>query len=203
MKKSQPEQSPMSSAAAFEHVALDRIFRKHELIEGAISPILLPGLADFLAGDEGTINYRISGKVVTDQVSSQKRKLKCIISGWFQVFDPVTLAPSRHALNVSSNLVVVTSEQELPALEDESDEEDYIVSHSSSGLDIAALVEEEVLLALPTNLPTKAAIEKPRLAGEKVKADKLNRDSGVDQDSAESKRPSPFAKLAVLKKNSS
>jgi uncharacterized protein len=182
-------------------INLDRLFRKHETVSGTLNPASLPGLGDYLASEKGGITYQVSGKVVLDQLSSQKRRIKCIILGWFEVLDPLTFVPERFDLNVTSNLIVVATENELPPLQDESDDEDYIVARSE--LDMVSLVDEEVLLALPMNAVRQDKANEKAKAGAKanVPATKSNVSKGAEIENS-SAPISAFAKLAVLKKGS-
>jgi uncharacterized metal-binding protein YceD (DUF177 family) len=75
----------------------------------------------------------------------------------------------------------VDHENELPAIEAESETEDYLVADCP--LDIRDLIEDAVLLALPM-VPRKPGQEEAKEGG-----------SG-------GKKPSPFAVLASLKKDS-
>jgi uncharacterized protein len=86
----------------------------------------------------------------------------------------------RHEISIRERLVLVDDESRLPPVEEESEEEDYVVADDP--LDIRDLVEDAVLLSLPM-VPRKPGQEEP------VKAER------------EEPRESPFAALARLKKN--
>ena len=169
-------------------IQIDRFTRQKQTVSGTFSPNDLPRLADFLAGLEGEIHYTLAGSVLMDRVGSQKRRIKCIISGWFLLADPVTLKPLRHPLEIDSNLILVSSEEELPPLEMESDDEDYVVCGNE--LNIVERVEEEILLDLPAAFG--AQNEPAATARSPVKAGR--------ESPAATQKISPFAKLAELKK---
>jgi uncharacterized protein len=86
----------------------------------------------------------------------------------------------RHEIAVRDRLVLVGSEDELPPIEGESDEEDFVVA--TDPLDPVGLVEDAVLLSLPM-VPRKPG------AGP----------SGEGDEEARPGKPSPFAALAGLK----
>lgn len=173
----------------------DRFTRLKQSITGTFAPHKLPGLTEYLAGEDGEINFSMAGAVTVDQSGSQERRIKCIIYGWFLLIDPVTLAVKRHTLDINSSLILVEDESGLPPLELESENEDYVVC--GANMDVAQRVEEEVLLSLPSQTVSYKAmiemkndqqgIETNNSAGN---ATKLN----VPANNGE--KSSPFAKLA-------
>ncbi|MEO8102306.1 MAG: hypothetical protein ABI790_07255 [Betaproteobacteria bacterium] len=170
-------------------IHVERFTRQGQSVSGQFSPQTLPRLAEYLASEEGEIHYSLSGSVSTDVTGSQKRRLKCIISGWFSLADPNTLKPLRYALAIESKLVLVHDESKLPPLEMESDDEDYIVCGSE--LDVRDRVEEEILLDLPSAFGGQmgpVAVAPAKSGANKGK-------SGVIPG-----KISPFARLAELKK---
>jgi uncharacterized metal-binding protein YceD (DUF177 family) len=178
-------------------VSVDRLTRQKQVVEGHFAPAELPELVDFLASTKGEVRYRISGTSLSDQSGGQQKRLQCIIYGWFEVIDSVGLVPSRFELDIDSRLVLVSSEEALPPLEDEADDEDYIVC--GQDFDVKAHVQEEVLLAIPTTTPRSQGPPDAKLPkafrGERqpdLVAGKVNSDVDAKQ--------SPFAKLAALKK---
>lgn len=170
-------------------IQIDRFTRQGQSISGRIAPQALPRLADYLAADEGEIAFSLIGNLATDVAGSQKRRLKCIISGWILLTDPITMKPLRHALAIESRLVLVRDESELPPLELESEDEDYIVCGAK--LDVMERVEEEILLNLPAAFGGQMGQSKTTTARTTAKATISGLTTG---------RISPFAKLAELKK---
>ena len=173
-------------------IQIDRFTRLKQTISGHFAPTDLPRLVEFLAGDEGEIRFCLSGRLATDAAGSQKRHVKCIISGWFLLIDPTTLQPIRHDVDIDSRLVIVSDESMLPALEAEADDEDYIICGAE--MDVRERVEEEILLDLP-----QAAVASLASAG----TTKAKCDSSVDlaarSEQATGTRILPFAKLAEWK----
>jgi uncharacterized protein len=178
-------------------ISVDRFTRQKQTISGAFAPREFERLAEFLAGDDGEIQYLLAGNVETDAAGSLKRRIKCIISGWFFLADPVTLKPVRHDINIESRLVLVASEADLPPLEMEADDEDYIVCGSE--LDAKERVEEEILLDLPGaySAVTGQAVMVPQSAKGKVETKVAGRTVAALPPVT---KISPFAKLADLKK---
>jgi uncharacterized metal-binding protein YceD (DUF177 family) len=173
-----------------EVIQIDRFTRQKMSVSGKYSPSQMARLADYLAGEEGEIRYALTGSEVTDLTGSQKRCVKCIISGWFLVTDPGTLKPVRHEVAIESRLVVVRDESALPPFELEAEDEDYIICGNE--MRVMERVEEEILLDLPTVLAgnMEAAAGSARAAAGKHSL------AGI----ATETRKSPFAELAKLKK---
>jgi len=161
-------------------------------VDGTFKPAELPALADFLVTDKGSVSYQLIADVVTRRLGGEHQRVQCIITGWFEVLDGLTLQPSRFPLDIRSMLVLVPSEADLPPLEEEGDDEDYIVC--GPDFDIAALVQEEVLLALPNTLPRVRRQD----AGLTPKSFSARSDTKVS--AATGVADSPFAKLQALKK---
>lgn len=157
-------------------IHLDRLSTRPTVFEGTFHPADLERLEDTLADDRGELRYRISA-----QLDAQQRKvLSCIIEGFVFLTCQVSLEAFRHEIDLAERLVLVESEAQLPAIDEESDSEDYVVADEDP--DIRDLVEDAVLLALPM-IPRKPGVEEPKGeatgAGESV---------------------SPFAALASLKR---
>ena len=68
----------------------------------------------------------------------------------------------RHEVSIADQLVLVDHENELPAIEVESETEDYVVADGP--LDIRDLIEDAVLLALPM-VPRKPGLEEVKDGG--------------------------------------
>jgi len=171
-------------------IQVERFTRQNQSISGHYAPGELSRLAEYLAGDEGEIQFSLTGSEATDLAGSQKRCIKCIISGWFLVADPATLKPLRHDLAIESRLVVVKDEAGLPPLELESADEDYVICGSE--MNVMERIEEEILLDLPS-----ALARRPGPAGKSAKS--VNAKTATPGNATNAKI-SPFARLAELKK---
>ena len=131
----------------------ERLTDKPLVLEGRFSPGELERLEDSIAGPEGELRYRI-----TAGLDRQRRKVvSCIIEGFVFLMCQNSLEAFRHEISVGEKLVLVDSEAQLPALEQERDDEDYLVA--AEPVDIRDLVEDAVLLALPM-IPRKPGLEK-------------------------------------------
>jgi uncharacterized protein len=156
----------------------DRLSAQPLILEGAFIPADLGRLEDALANGEGELRYRMSARL-----DRQRRKVvSCIIEGFVFLTCQASLETFRHEISVQDRLVLVDRESELPGIEEESDEEDYLVA--GEPLDVRELVEDAVLLALPM-VPRKPGL--PEGKGE-----------GVDP---ATEKQSPFAVLAGLKRD--
>lgn len=157
-------------------IHLDRLSTRPTVFEGTFVPADLERLEESLADGRGELRYRISA-----QLDPQRRKvLSCIIEGFVFLTCQVSLEAFRHEIDLKERLILVDNEDQLPAIEEEGDSEDYVVADEDP--DIRDLVEDAVLLSLPM-IPRKPGVEEPREeatgAGESV---------------------SPFAALASLKR---
>ena len=185
---------------------LERFIRQQQSISGDFLPMQLPRLTPFLTGKEGQIQYTVTGSETVDAAGRRARRLKCTISGWFLVADPESLEPQQYDLSIQSRLVLVNEESELPPLEDEPADEDYVTLGEE--IDIQELIEEEILLDLPL---WAIAVEKQghakKVSGKKSKvnvSDLSSKDDSsgsnpISDSSFKKKMASPFAKLAALK----
>jgi uncharacterized protein len=153
----------------------DRLSATPHVLEGVFHPEDLERLEEELAGPEGELRYRVSA--VLDPL--RRRVVSCIIEGFVFLTCQTTLEAFRHEISIQDRLVLVQRESELPGIEEESDDEDYLVA--SEPLDIRDLVEDAVLLALPM-VPRKPGLGEAKGGGEDVP------------------KVSPFAALASLKR---
>ena len=180
-------------------INIDRFTRLNQSIVGKFAPYDLPGLMEYLAGEDGEIHYSMAGNLAVDPTGSGERQVKCIICGWILLSDPVTLAPVRHQLDIRSSLILVRDESALPPLEMESASEDYIIC--STNMLVAERVEEEILLSLPVQAANRRGMigsSEASAAGGRGKPP--NKVKAPTAPVAETKKISPFAKLAELKK---
>ena len=100
-------------------------------------------------------------------------------------------------VDISSVLVLVSHESELPPLEMESENEDFIVC--GANMNVAERVEEEILLSLPAHAVNRR--EMIELHVERSRAGKAVMKAVVSKAPvADDNKISPFAKLAGLKK---
>lgn len=180
-----------------ETINIDRFTRLKQAIIGTLATRALPGLADYLAGDEGEINYSLAGNLRVNLDGSQERRVKCIIYGWILLSDPITLAAVRHPLDIQSSLVLVTDESALPPLESESATEDYIVCGAE--MNIAARIEEEILLNLPAHAINRREMLEAHADDPKPVKQAPARQAPSRAVEPASNKILPFARLADLK----
>src|SRR5258705_12081106 len=93
----------------------ERLSSKPLVFEGTFVPAALERLADTVANGEGELRYRI-----TANLDRQRRKvLSCIIEGFVFLTCQSSLEVFRHEISVDDRLVLVESESEMPAVEEE------------------------------------------------------------------------------------
>ena len=154
----------------------ERLTAKPLVFKGTFAPADLERLQDAVADERGELRYEI-----TAGLDRQRRQVvSCIIEGFVFLICQNTLEAFRHEISVRDRLILVDDEASLPPVEEEGEDEDYVVADGP--LDIRDLVEDAVLLALPM-VPRKPGSE-----------------GAARRDEAGGSEPSPFAALASLKK---
>jgi uncharacterized protein len=154
-------------------IILEQLTREGTEFAGKVAPGELARLAGSLANGEGELEYRLHALVD----ARQRRVVSCIIKGFAFLTCQSTLEVFRHPVAVSERLVLVDREEQLPAFEEEPEDEDYVVA--GSRIAVLDLVEEAVILSLPM-VPRKPGL-----------------DPGAAP--APKERQTPFAALAALK----
>jgi len=130
----------------------ERISERPLVFEGTADLGDVPGLEESVADERVELRFK-----VTARLDRQRRKVvSCIIEGFVFLTCQSTLESFRHAISVNDALVLVDRESELPPIDEESDDEDYMVADGP--IDVLDLVEEAVLLALPM-VPRKPGLE--------------------------------------------
>jgi uncharacterized protein len=165
----------------FEAPLLDpkRFALQGDVLEGRAAPGDLKRLEGSVHSGEGYVHYRIAGRIN----SRGWPVLSVHLDGQLMLTCQRCLGPVSFNLAVDDQLVMVPDESALPALEEEEPGVDVIVQPDR--IDVAELLEDEILLALPL-APCHEAGECP---GEpEVKG---------------TERENPFAVLAKLKTTSS
>jgi len=149
--------------------------RAAETLKGMLDPSRLPRLAEMRCSTTG-LSYELRGR--TDAEGR----------GWLQVLAIGTLTlecqrclgPLTFPLALRSELLLAESQRDIETADDDIDR-----ALAGNAMDVCQLVEDEVLLALPM------ALRHEQCGG---------RRDGDKRDGAEAVRPSPFAKLAKLKR---
>ena len=185
------------AADVAQTINIDRFTRLKQSIAGKFVPQDLAGLAEYLAGEDGEINYSMTGNLAVDPIGGQERRVKCIIYGWILLFDPVTLAAVRHTLEINSSLILVNDESGLPPLEMESENEDYIVC--AANMHVAERIEEEILLSLPVQAVKRSEMLDLR-GGRALSVKSAKSVTAPKAPVTDGNKLSPFARLAELKK---
>jgi uncharacterized protein len=145
------------------------------VLKDSFAPADLERLESALADGRGELRYEI-----TAGLDKQRRRVvSCIIEGFVFLICQNSLEAFRHEISINDRLILVDDESGLPSVEEEDENEDYVVADEP--LDIRDLVEDAVLLSLPM-VPRKPGLEEPVKEGR------------------EQPRQSPFAALASLKK---
>lgn len=106
----------------------------------------LPRLQDVLFSDSGEIEYRLVGECPV----LGKHSLRLKAHGTLELICQRCLGKLTYPVSIDRHFVLVVDDSALPESDLEDDEVDYLVADPK--LDVVALVEEEILLALPLAL---------------------------------------------------
>lgn len=150
-----------------------RFSRENRRLEGMLRMSELPRLADVLTGAEGEIAWKLAGLVG----ERGQPRLRLEVTGRLPLRCQRCLETVVETLTIDSLLELIAEDAEPTQEELEDDRLDFLPVGQT--LDLTALIEEEILLALPI-VPRHEACGLPI----KVEADE---------------RPHPFASLANLK----
>lgn len=144
-------------------------------MSGKVPVAALERLADVLAEPAGELTWSLAGS----SDSRGRSILLLTVSGALKLGCQRCLKPLEFAVASDSRLLLVKAGTEWP--DDEMEDDGYDAVESSDAMDVLALVEDEVLLALPI-APRHTDCELPGAASKE-------------------QEPSPFAALAQLKKH--
>ncbi|NMG31462.1 YceD family protein [Aromatoleum evansii] len=142
----------------------------------AIIPLAdLPRLGDVLLDTSGSVQFSLVGEMGLDR----RPRMRLVISGELQVRCQRCLGPMIWPLGVDVLFELVRPGQ--PIADDELEEDAFDAIEAMPDMDVTALVEDEIVLAVPI-APRHEKCEAPRPDGGAVKE-------------------SPFASLEKLRKN--
>jgi uncharacterized protein len=141
--------------------------------------------AESAAADSGTdavVNWQLEGATLAKTGGASEVWAELSVSAHLPMLCQRCLQPmGDHAVELSRRYRFVATEEQAEELDEVADDHDVLVS--SRQFDLAELLEDEILLDLPTNLSHEVCPNAPKLTtGE-----------------AEAPKPKPFAALAGLK----
>jgi uncharacterized protein len=103
----------------------------------------LPRLRDLVSSGVGAIEFSLQGELTADG----RAAIRSIISGHVELTCQRCLGVLSYPIQLERQFLLYATEQEMPDLVEEADEVDALVA--ASDLDVLALIEDEILLALP------------------------------------------------------
>jgi len=165
------------SMDAHQVIDVAEFARLEKKVEGKVPAEELQRLRDLILAGKQTLSYEIRGSLSV----RREPQIACIIQGSVSLECQRCLGAFDHPVDVHSTLVFVADESQLPAIDDEDDSIDYVVAESR--LDLLALIEDEVILALA--LAPRHDEGKCNASAKQLLADQ---------------KPSPFAALSKLKR---
>ena len=118
--------------------------REARTLQGELSVVGLTRLSDWLADTTGVVNYRIDG-----QMSGRQRpQLVMQVDGALSLRCQRCLDAVAYSLHVRNLLEFVDDEDGLTQEEIEDDTRDFLPWQNE--IDVAALIEDEIILVLPS-----------------------------------------------------
>lgn len=144
-------------------------------LSGAIPLAQLSRLSDVLLDKSGSVQFSLIGEMGIDR----RPRMRLSISGELQVRCQRCLASMVWPLELDARFELVRPGQ--PIADDELEEDEFDAIEATPDMDVTALVEDEIVLAVPI-APRHENCEAPRPDGGAVKK-------------------SPFASLEKLRKN--
>ncbi|GHU43449.1 hypothetical protein AGMMS50289_09880 [Betaproteobacteria bacterium] len=156
--------------------ALDayRFARESGSLAGCLELSDLPRLADVLASPAGNVSYQLSGYMG----EREQARLRLRVTGTLQLLCQRCLGAVAESIAIDSRLELVPADS--APTQEELEDDSLDVLPVTGALDVLGLVEDEILLALPT-VPRHVTCDLPVTDG----ADTL---------------PHPFAALVALKR---
>lgn len=136
--------------------------REARSLQGELRIAALTRVLDFLADSAGRLTYQIEGRTGTRNRSQLWLELNGVLSLCCQR----CLEGVEYPLEVRSLLEFVDDEDELTQEEIEDDSRDFLLTQKK--LDVTALIEDEIILALPT-APCHESCAMPEAGQEAVK----------------------------------
>lgn len=135
-------------------------------------------LQDLLASQQGVLDCRLSGS----RDANNSACLQLQVRGTLSLLCQRCLQPFDFGVDIDLHYRVVRDEAQMPAPEDEGDDEDFLLSQAE--MPVLELIEDELLLALPMA---------PRHVDDACAI------AGGDAETNAFKNPNPFARLEALK----
>jgi uncharacterized protein len=112
-------------------------------IHGTIALFAFPRLGDVLFSHDGELQYSLRG----ERNERGEPAIRLHVTGELKLSCQRCLGSLGFGLDSVVHFVVVRSEDDLPAPEDEQDDVEYLVANRNQ--EILPLIEDEVLLSLP------------------------------------------------------
>lgn len=150
-----------------------RFVRESRILEGSLGLSELPRLHDLVTEVAGKVEYRLRG--VLGERGQPRLRLE--VSGVLPLVCQRCLGAVEEVLDIESLLELVAADSEPTQDELENDSLDFLPV--AGALDVRALIEDEILLALPVAPRHEAC--------------------GLPSDAEAGEQPNPFAALAALK----
>ena len=117
--------------------------KKSESLQGKIPVSSFERVTDSLAESTGEIKFSLVGKLD----SRRRPSLFLSVQGTVMLICQRCLTAFEHELNVVRQLVLVTSESQLPELDAEDPDVDVVVA--TEKMNVLDLIEDEIILSLP------------------------------------------------------
>ena len=129
-----------------EQLIIDAIDFAHNagVHHGKISISELGRLQDYLVGNYGELKYTVAGTLG----KSARPVLQVTVQGAINLRCQRCLGELKHILDLRTDLLLASNESELCRFDDD---ESIDVILAGSGMDVLALIEDEIILSLPVS----------------------------------------------------
>lgn len=141
-------------------------------LSGEVALVELSRLADVLVDRSGGLAYRVSGELTVDR----KSMLSLHVAGELVLRCQRCLGPMVWPVAIETLFELVRPGQPIP--DEEFEEDAYDAIEASADMDVLALVEDEVVLAVPI-APRHEDCDAPRPVGGAVKESPFSKLSGL------------------------
>lgn len=179
----------MSSDPFPEHLDAIRLFARSGSVTAALPISRLQRFAEPLLDSDGD--------VAVDLLFGHDEEQRPLLSGSLhtavRVICQRCMEPLELEIDCELALLVLSSEAEVQALQDEDAALDAVVMDPETGLDVLAVIEDELLLSLPL-----VAVHEETDCSDAFNAYKRKREA---EDKEAEQAQNPFALLAQLKRN--
>ncbi len=167
-------------------IDLFEAIRQEQPLNGELTLLQLPRVASSVVSEQSVAHWVAQGRTEAKASGARDLFLAMSFNAAYEMRCERCLGPVKVDLNEDREFLVVRDEETAAKLD--ADAEDYDVIAGDKYFDMNALVEDEILMALPP-VPMHADCKRPEIA----------EPSGSAANESFEEKPNPFAALSQLK----